>query len=302
MRKGYLCFKMGSCVSIEEKSDSAMKLGFEIASKADKISIPLPTEEKSVNSDHRTAELGFNSLTSPQRSSLKSFKDFGSKEEAFFDSQAWLDSDCEDFYSVKGDFTPSCGNTPNHPSRFIVTPRLNKSLSMDGAAGNRTESSPTDKKKNLAELFLESFRHDQDADNQIFAVYQSISKEKLEPEPISLDLPPSPRSTNGTPYMYGFNSICSSHRTPNQDFKPDKEKSSRAAQCCLPSFVCGSLSDKKKKLSPRPSEGGSLPNQCKWTKLISRISKFSNPKFSLFPFGRVSLECIKSMAFTGNFS
>lgn len=26
----------------------------------------------------------------------------GSKEETFFDSQAWLDSDCDDFYSVNG--------------------------------------------------------------------------------------------------------------------------------------------------------------------------------------------------------
>ncbi|KAK7300190.1 hypothetical protein RJT34_11027 [Clitoria ternatea] len=32
----------------------------------------------------------------------------GSKDETFFDSRAWLDSDCEDdFFRVNGDFTPS---------------------------------------------------------------------------------------------------------------------------------------------------------------------------------------------------
>ncbi|XP_042477579.1 uncharacterized protein At3g27210-like [Macadamia integrifolia] len=239
MRKGYHCFKMGSCVSIDENPDSAMKLGFSIASKDDKILIPLPTEKKSVNGDHCATETGFKFQSSPRGASLTSFRDFGSKEETFFDSQPWLESDSEDFYSVKGDFTPSCGNTPNHQSSFRVTPQHNKSLSMDGVAGTGAELFPTGKKKKLADLFLESFRRDQDADNQTLAVYQSISNEKLDPKPINLDLPPSPKSTNGSPYMYGFNSICSNDKTPDQDFKSDREKSDRAAQWCLPSFVCG---------------------------------------------------------------
>ncbi|KAG8084232.1 hypothetical protein GUJ93_ZPchr0010g9470 [Zizania palustris] len=42
----------------------------------------------------------------------------GSKDETFFDSRAWLDSECEDdFYSVNGDFTPSRGNTSNYQPR-----------------------------------------------------------------------------------------------------------------------------------------------------------------------------------------
>ncbi|KAJ4974265.1 hypothetical protein NE237_007439 [Protea cynaroides] len=246
MKKGYLCFKMGSCVSIDENPDSDMKLRFSFASKADKILIPLPTEEKSINADHPFSELGFKSQSSLQNSTLTSYREFGSKEETFFDSQPWLDSDCESFYSVNGDFTSSRGNTPTHQSGFIVTPQLNKSLSIDGAADTRTEAFVTDKKKNLAELFLESFRANQD-DNQTLADNQSISNEKLEPKPNNLDLPPR---SNGSPYMCGLNAFCSSELTTNKDFKPEKEKSARAAQCCLPSFVQSRrLSDGKKRLS-----------------------------------------------------
>ncbi|KAL4570947.1 hypothetical protein LXL04_026612 [Taraxacum kok-saghyz] len=51
----------------------------------------------------------------PHSAPPASFRDFGSKEETFFDSQAWLESDCDDdFKSVNGDFTPSRGNTPVH--------------------------------------------------------------------------------------------------------------------------------------------------------------------------------------------
>ncbi|XP_042503092.1 uncharacterized protein At3g27210-like isoform X2 [Macadamia integrifolia] len=238
---------MGSCASINKNPDSTMKLRFSIASKDDKILIPPPTEEKSVDGDHRIAELGFKSQSSPQRASLTSFKDFGSKEENFFDSQPWIESDCEEeFFSVNGD-TPSRGNTPNHQSGFMGKPRLNKTL-MDGAAGTRTEASPTDKKKKLAELFSESFSDDQHVD-------QSLSNGILKPKPINLDLPP--RSSNGTPYVSGLNSVCSSERSPNKDFKSDKDKSTRVAQCCLPNFVRSySFSDRKKRLSPGLNGGG----------------------------------------------
>ncbi|TYI51381.1 hypothetical protein E1A91_D12G171900v1 [Gossypium mustelinum] len=35
-------------------------------------------------------------------------------EEKFFDSIQWLESDSEDFFSVNGDFTFSCGNSPKN--------------------------------------------------------------------------------------------------------------------------------------------------------------------------------------------
>ncbi|XP_043725044.1 uncharacterized protein At3g27210-like isoform X2 [Telopea speciosissima] len=234
---------MGSCASTHKNPDSTMKL-FSITSKADKILIPSSTEEKPVN-----GELGFKSQSSPRQPSLTSFRDFGSKEENFFDSQPWLESDCEDdYFSVNGD-TPSRGNTPKHQSGFVGAQLLNKPISMDGAAGTRTETSPTDKKKKLAELFRESFSDDQDAVNQ------SISNGILKSKPIILDLPP--RSSNGTPDVSGLNSVGSSERTPDKDFKLDKEKSARVAQCCLPSFVRSrSFSDRKKTLSPGPNGGG----------------------------------------------
>ncbi|EPS70931.1 hypothetical protein M569_03840, partial [Genlisea aurea] len=64
----------------------------------------------------------------------------GCKEEGFFDSQPWLDSDCEeDYFSVNGgDFTPSRGTTPVHHA-FQTPP-------------------PSDSKKRLSELFQESLR------------------------------------------------------------------------------------------------------------------------------------------------
>ncbi|KAG2261387.1 hypothetical protein Bca52824_068466 [Brassica carinata] len=52
-------------------------------------------------------------------------KSFGSKDEAFFDTQQWLQSDSDDdFHSVNGDFTPSRGNTPKS-SFSDRLPRIN---------------------------------------------------------------------------------------------------------------------------------------------------------------------------------
>ncbi|CAH1420537.1 unnamed protein product [Lactuca virosa] len=75
-----------------------------------------------------------------------SFRNFGSKEETFFDSQAWLESDCDDdFMSVNGEFTPSNsrGNTPVH-HKF----------------SNKHEASPngSEKKMRLSDLFKDSLR------------------------------------------------------------------------------------------------------------------------------------------------
>lgn len=124
---------------------------------------------------------------------------------------------------------------------------------MEGAANSKPEPSPTNKKKKLAELFSESFGDDQVADEQNIAGNQNIANGKLEPQRINLELPP--KSTNGTPFVSGVNSVCSSERTPNKDSKLDK--SARAAQCCLPSFVQSlSFNERKKRLSPGRNAGG----------------------------------------------
>ncbi|CAA6664069.1 unnamed protein product [Spirodela intermedia] len=53
--------------------------------------------------------------------------------EIFFDSRAWLDSDCEDdFFSINGDFTPSQGSTPNHQLGSAMKPKLQGPLALMG--------------------------------------------------------------------------------------------------------------------------------------------------------------------------
>ncbi|KAG4170244.1 hypothetical protein ERO13_A12G136400v2 [Gossypium hirsutum] len=90
---------MGSCVSVHKSSQepaSAMKVGLSFGSKTDNNLIIPPSlvNEKPV----ANGDFAFISQ------SPNTFKDFGSKEETFFDSRAYLDSDCEDdFFSVNRD-------------------------------------------------------------------------------------------------------------------------------------------------------------------------------------------------------
>ncbi|XP_010550200.1 PREDICTED: uncharacterized protein At3g27210 [Tarenaya hassleriana] len=73
-----------------------------------------------------------------------------SEDEMFFDSRAWLDSDCEDdFFSVDGE---SSGTTPVHHN-FTMNISSDQLLSVSLA----------DSKKRLVELFRES--HEVDADH-----------------------------------------------------------------------------------------------------------------------------------------
>ncbi|XP_019153528.1 PREDICTED: uncharacterized protein At3g27210-like isoform X2 [Ipomoea nil] len=141
---------MGLCVSVHKDAETPMKLRVVVGSKNSMAVNPSPVkhERSTVNgvdcklADHHPPI----SHPSPSRLATASL-DFGSKEETFFDSQIYLESDCEDdFYSVKGDFTPSRGNTPVHQT--ISVPQ--------------TQISPTEKKKRLAELFKESLGGDQE--------------------------------------------------------------------------------------------------------------------------------------------
>ncbi|KAF3963743.1 hypothetical protein ACB098_01G249500 [Castanea mollissima] len=262
---------MGSCVSIYRNSSSAMKLS--LGSKDDKLVIPpSPIKENPINGDRPIILNNVVSVKSQWSPSLSTPRVYGSKEETFFDSQPWLESDCEDdFYSVNGDFTPSRGNTPVHHNLSIGTPRINiasfedrmpgslpepsptdkiKKLARfeDRMPGSLPEPSPTDKKKKLAELFRENSRHEnEDVDNLNTSSNQNMANGNMEVKPIVLDL--TPKSAHGTPY--GTNSVCSSEKTPNGDIFTDKEKPMRSVQCCLPSLISSrSFSDRKKKRSP----------------------------------------------------
>ncbi|XP_059282490.1 uncharacterized protein At3g27210 [Lycium ferocissimum] len=219
---------MGSCVSVHKDSESAMKFRPFFGSKNDKLVIPSPIKDKPT--------------TDLQLKSVNSFPDFGSKEETFFDSQAWLDSDCEDdFLSVNGDFTPSRGNTPVHPS-------LAGNLEGDKAAPTSLQQSPPqEKKKRLSELFSESLRNEQEQVNeQNAADNQNDTSTKMETAFTSDRLPP--RSTPGTPYA----SVCYSERTPNEEYV----KSSKPSQCCLPRLLSSrSFSERRKRMSPARTVG-----------------------------------------------
>ncbi|KAL7190235.1 hypothetical protein ACSBR2_022507 [Camellia fascicularis] len=176
----------------------------------------------------------------------------GSKEEAFFDSQPWLESDCDDdFFSVNGDFTPSRGSTPVHHSSSAGTARANRALFDDKTPGSQPEPSP---RKTLADFFRDSLRSNQDVDEQNILSNQNGVNEKIEAKTTMLGL--HPISVNGTPFVSGANSVCSSERTPNGDYRPQKEKPMKSVQCCLPRILSSrSFNERKKRTSPARSVG-----------------------------------------------
>ncbi|KAK1432685.1 hypothetical protein QVD17_09583 [Tagetes erecta] len=99
---------------------------------------------------------------SPSKSTTPSFTDFGSKEEAFFDSQAWLESDCDDdFMSVNGEFTPSRGNTPVHHNFSAGNNKPSVPVSPYQPSPNGEE-----KKMRLSDLFNDSLRQNYDSENE----------------------------------------------------------------------------------------------------------------------------------------
>ncbi|GFY83168.1 hypothetical protein Acr_02g0014080 [Actinidia rufa] len=238
---------MGACVSVRKKPDSAMKLRLSFGSKTDKLVIPSPVKDKPlVNGDRPIAADGAIQSQWSKSHPVIAVRDFGSKEETFFDSQPWLESDCDDdFFSVKGDFTPSRGNTPVHHSS-AGTPLANRANFDDKTTpGSKPEPSP---RKRLSELFRESLGGNQDFNNLIASDSQNGVNGKIEPKTTVLGLPPRPDST---PFASGANSMCSSERTPNGNYGPAKEKPIEPVQCCLPRMLsCRSFSERKKMSSP----------------------------------------------------
>ncbi|RDX93297.1 hypothetical protein CR513_24456, partial [Mucuna pruriens] len=241
---------MGSCSSVHRNQQPNMKhLTLSFHSKPDNLVIPpSPFKDKPKNANFLLHDAAFKPHSSPSRStttlSLTDCGDNDVNEESYFDSKAWLDSDCEDdFYSVKGEFTPSQGTTPVH---HIF---LNKTPSSE--PGSVPEPSPTTQKKKLLELFRESVRENQSDDAE-----NTSDNEKKEVKPTTIhDLPP--KSAHSTPYVSGGNSACSSERTINGDHASLTEKTVKSVQCCLPSLVsCRSFSERKRKTSPATAANG----------------------------------------------
>ncbi|XP_061356288.1 uncharacterized protein At3g27210-like isoform X2 [Gastrolobium bilobum] len=237
---------MGLCSSVhrnQETTNMKHHLSLSFGSKTDKLVIPpSPIKDKPKNGNFLLDDLALKSHTF-------TVTDYGSKEEAFFDSKNWLDSDCEDdFYSVKGDFTPSRGSTPLHHT--FGTPIV-KTPSENITPGSVVpETSPTEKKKKLLELFRESVREDKNDD-----VGNTSGNEKKEVKPTIHEL--LPKSAHSTPYISGGNSACSSERTMNDDHASIREKSVKSVQRCLPSLAsCRSFSERRRKTSPAIAANG----------------------------------------------
>ncbi|KAM7506506.1 hypothetical protein LguiA_016959 [Lonicera macranthoides] len=215
---------MGSCVSTHSSDiEPAMKLEMSFGSKTDNFFIQ--SSPVKVKPPINAANFKRSS------SAATTLRDSGSKEETFFDSQAWLESDCEDdFLSVNGDFTPSCGNTPVHHTlpTGMGTPPVNK---VELAPAFKPELSPTHKRKKLSDLFKESVRGARNVEQENTLADQ-----------------------NGNSFLSRANSVPGSERTPYRDSKSRRWKSLRGVQCCLPSILTSrSYSESKKKMSPNRS-------------------------------------------------
>ncbi|CAI8594005.1 unnamed protein product [Vicia faba] len=223
---------MGSCSSIQRKPNTdnnnmKLKVSF-FGSKTEKLVIPSsPIKEQTKNGDFKK---------SPSKSTTN-FINYGSKEETFFDSKPWIDSDCEDdFYSVNGDFTPSRGNTPIHHA--FATPGVNKSLIENRTSPSPSESSP-EKKKKLLELFKDSVKENQDDE----------SKEKRQVKPTIQDV--LPQSSHSTPSCSRANSVSSGEGVKNNDYVLVREKSHKSSLFCIPSLSsCRSSRERRRKTSP----------------------------------------------------
>ncbi|GMI87699.1 hypothetical protein HRI_002439200 [Hibiscus trionum] len=200
---------MGNCVTVYKNKDVAdMDLGVRIQS---------PIKEKNVGRELSVAGHDSRSQNPSLEHDETSFRDMGKAGESFFDSQPWLDSDCDDFFSVNGDSVSSSGNSPNHQKSFRESSIPDQNRSLDCAEN----AVPADTKKLLIELFRESF-DDDEANND------PSSKQRLENKP-------STRS----PY----------ESTPNS--APSNGKPAQSAQRCLPSLVRNmSFGERKKRLSP----------------------------------------------------
>lgn len=241
---------MGSCVSLNKDPDSALGFRWRVAggAKGGKLySAPSPSKQPGpVNGGSKVDAFPLNGNDGESGRGFRTNSDFGSKEEDFFDTKGWLDSDCEDdFYSVRGDFTPSRGSTPVHEKSIPVTPRLNKTL-IDVFPDTTLEPSP---RKKLAQLLQEDVTTDGGAEkpaaenpekNMIFNVSS----------PTNTDRPSM--SMNGTPYQSGANSVSSGARTPSGELRRGKVKTGKTIQCCLPNVVPSFGSSEKKKARQSP--------------------------------------------------
>ncbi|CAL9095906.1 unnamed protein product [Musa textilis] len=204
-----LILKMGSCSSVDRDTDSTIRYRLGVNHKGRRFFIPSPAKEKPFDGKKPVGEVGSMSPESAVN-----------KEDIYFDSCAWLDSDCEDdFFSVKGEFTPSRGSTPIHQSSASLTPRPVNFICIDKSPETSSEPSPTGRKK-LRELFQETLQVEQEGSVPNAAEVEANKRINLH----TTNTNPPPRPLNGTPYRFRAISFCSSMVTPSGDPKNRKER------------------------------------------------------------------------------
>ncbi|KAF5726677.1 hypothetical protein HS088_TW22G00358 [Tripterygium wilfordii] len=233
---------MGDCLSVQKRKDPTMELNCSISSQKDKVQIQSPIKGRAIDGEEHLMD-AVNSK--PQSSPLPyrdSFKDLTNNDELYFDSQAWIDSDNEDFVSLNGDSTPSYEKTPAKQSSLPGNTLSERSVIVNKTPNSSPEPSPTDMKKQLFEFFHEK-SSDDDSDN----ADQSF-KVAVDAKPI-ITCSFSPKSTN--PSRCGSlanSSVCNFRTTSNRGSNTGKVKSTQSSQCCLsiPNLV-RSLSERKKR-------------------------------------------------------
>ncbi|XP_038891766.1 uncharacterized protein At3g27210-like [Benincasa hispida] len=135
---------MGNCVIVRRDQKSCSNFKWSVGSET-VVNVDLPTDSNKANVWEK--EIVGRLCSSPLSSHLASSPQFSKGDEMFFDSQAWLDSDNDDFFSVNGDNTPSCGSTPVWRPNAVEAPPADP-------------LPPKETKKLLFELFQESFNRD----------------------------------------------------------------------------------------------------------------------------------------------
>ncbi|PON50623.1 hypothetical protein PanWU01x14_221560 [Parasponia andersonii] len=209
---------MGNCIPVLRIQDSASKSKCLSHVNTALGPIEMPIRDNSVSSQHQKPEL----CVKPH---MASFREPSSREDMFFDSHAWLESDCEDYFSVNGDVTPSFNDTPMRKSRAGDTPQLDKSYHKDDPMNSLHKPSPN---KLLIELFHESFSSDDHDENR-----SSHQRSEVKPSVCYLPSKSADKSSRS--------SVINNTK---------KRKATRPTTCCLPNLVRSvSLSERKKALN-----------------------------------------------------
>ncbi|CAN6447047.1 unnamed protein product [Victoria cruziana] len=228
---------MGSCISGQKRFGSSAKQSQSVEANGDGFVEEGKKRETRLSSD----------------GSSRRENNYGSKDETFFDSLAWLESDCdEDFVSVYGDFTPSRGNTWNQQEISPGTGRPTISYIVSTISDAKEQASPTDNKKRLEDLFRETKEKDENVSSAL-SLQSSTTDQHFHGKSPEFEKPNVPvplKALIATPTSSEANSTGVGDTTPNgNDLKVDCRKAAKGSQCCMPNLLPSFSFNEKKKLS-----------------------------------------------------